>query len=151
MQLCYNTVTHQERKQGWRYEYLMRVRPDAEFPTRLTYNLDNVDKTAVTVFSLPAGWTSVPDHFAIVPRQFADVYFNTADTYFDCVPQSITVPEREKWCIHANVDIDPDFAPECYLSRWLKGHNVKLRFFNYPVTTIVRGDKNRSPHWFPDT
>lgn len=148
LQLCYQTVTQQEAVQGWRYEYLLRVRPDVELPTAMLYNSQSADPLAISVFSSPVPFTSLADHFAIVPRRGAHVYFNTANVYYQCIPSTLPKAERDSWCTHPNVDSDPDFAPECYLAKWLKEHHIKVRAFNYPVETIVRGNKQRSDHPF---
>ena len=148
LQLAFGTVTAQEASQGWRYEYIVRIRPDAEFATPLPFNVKTASKDVITVFSADPEFTSVVDHFAVVPRSMADIYFNTADVYHQCLPKSMTKTERDRFCIHPNADVDPDFAPECYLSKWLKDHGVLTQQFNYPVETLVRGDKSRRPHDF---
>lgn len=155
MQLCYNHVTQRELTQGWRYEFVMRHRPDARWPTPLPFNIRTVIKKRVSILkNADPVWTSATDFFAAVPRQFADVYFNAADAYYECIPEDIPWDEVHRWCTHwgqAIVSpgaIDGDFAPECYLRKWLQQHNVETEPFSYPEVTLYRADGTHASHYF---
>ncbi|KAJ3167394.1 hypothetical protein HDU88_002316 [Geranomyces variabilis] len=124
VQDCYAQVKARELAQGWRYDWLVRVRPDILWKDDYPVTVHNASRTKVSLRKYPESLSCVSDHWAIVPHQLAPFYFEAANVLYNCT----TFEEYAKWCSRTSqtrIPEDPFYA-ECYLTKWLGDHNVIL-------------------------
>jgi hypothetical protein len=137
VQECYKIIVRQENLQGWKYQYLVRIRPDLSFKEPIPFSLSDVSEDHVTTKDYHP-WSSVSDHFAIVPRHFGDSYFGAVHLANQCYNETIL----EENCHNHPFSIrDTDYPPECYLATWLKTNAVPWRGIKLSISlTRSTGD-----------
>lgn len=138
VQLCYEHVLATERAQGWRYEFVARLRPDGKFTNPLPFTQASLPKDAGTLFSYTK-WddargrdvapSCVSDHFAYVPRSLSDIYFNAANQLSTCYPEH-------------EASIMNGANAECILGYWLKNHRFVMETWDYEHLQLFYDDGN---------
>lgn len=129
---CYEKVKEYERKRGFKYSFIYKLRPDLAFgaplplPSKLPTNkiVFNMHDPGTTTRGYRWLRESHPelrpflrdpgaDHMAFIPRALADIYFDAH--------------KAALWCEQYNRDTPP-FAnnPEFLLGYWLAIHDVEI-------------------------
>ncbi|KAJ3161110.1 hypothetical protein HDU86_007731 [Geranomyces michiganensis] len=128
VQNCYQHVQRREISQGWKYDILVRARPDMVWEDTYPISVYNASREQVGIRAYPPGWGSVSDHWAVVPRALGDIYFNAADVWLNCT----TFDDFATHCPgHPRRGHPDEFNQECYLGKWLRDHNiVPVEYFN---------------------
>lgn len=141
LQLCYEQVVETERGQGWRYEFVARVRPDGKFTDPLPFTQAALPKDAVTLFSyeleddnrqrkVPVAWAS--DHFAYVPRSLSDFYFSAVEQLSTCY--------SEEWSAALHKVCGEHVSSECLLGHWFRQHGTLVQMRDYQYLQLIDDD-----------
>jgi len=116
---CLDRIREQEKIQGWRYDWIIRNRPDLVWASPSPVTIHTASRTKISLRKYPPGWLSVSDHWAVIPHQLADTYFSSHNAYFNCT----TYEDIKQHC--PGHPFGGDFYSECYLAKWLRDHHVE--------------------------
>lgn len=140
MEKCYHEVIKQEQKQGWRYEFIARVRPGIINLTQ-DYIYHNFDLKAteardgmIHTFNYP-GESGMPDQFALMHRSLMKVYFTVVEAYRYCWKKD----DLQETCT-GHAWLRPyDAPPECFMPLWLHHHGIDWQSHSFG-TRACKGD-----------
>lgn len=101
---CYDLVKSDEEKNGMRYDWVVRLRPDME----IALTLPPADAQSRVHLSGIA--------IALVPRPLCDAYFSAVDAFDNRFCAEVKEVDDQS-C--RNYSYEPD-SPECWMIKWLK-------------------------------
>ena len=111
--LCRQLFEQSEMKNGFRYRWVLRMRPDEQICMPLNMNDSFVPRNR-TVYTWRGPGPSVHDHFAIMPRDVANVYMSNLSSRFYCASD-----HTKFFPCHMKYPV-----AECYLSGWLRHNRI---------------------------
>ena len=121
---CLRLMLRKERRRGYKYAIVARIRPDEQFCKPLP-PLEGLLLPGAKV--LYAGHT---DHLNFMPRSYAEHYFSAARvnaTMARCMPPTLSVGYRPatdvQWCVPGGKPgwtSDVDGTPECLLEHYVE-------------------------------
>ena len=118
---CFRMVQAAEARNGHKYSFVIKMRTDQQicspWPPHHRFNWSWYEATkTVATWSRSNGRRVIHDHVAIMPRSLADTFFLRASALWECDDYREVV----RYCN------GPALYPECYLSHYLKSHDLNF-------------------------
>ena len=130
---CFRLVEQHERARGFRYDWVVRARPD------LGWTLPVAPAASFPphhVYVSPSYWP-LADQFALVPRRLAATYFNAARAAHLCVEDGPRGDLQRRWLLSRAG------YPEQLIWRHLHDYDVSVRFYPFAFVIVRFEDGGR--------